>query len=203
MKEEEILSSESEEKVSATSKSPGSSGGEPDSVDEQSLDTSDAKVKTKKDVGEIDLMEGSTYLLTEEEPVKTLKLYERKTSEGYEGLLITRSNPKQLKKKNPDIEGGLYWLTTVKATDQPSVSGLQELSIMISNFIDEHEKSAIVLDGLEYLVSNNDYSIVLRLVQQIRDKVSTSDAILLIPVNPNALDKKQLTLLKRECNHIS
>ena len=148
------------------------------------------------------MIEGSTYLIIEESPQASIKLYTHKLGDGYEGLLISRLNPKQLARQHEGIDGSLYWLTTVKASQQPSVSGLQELSILISNFIDKNKKTVILLDGLEYLVSNNDYSIVLRLIQQVRDKVSTGDSILLIPVNPSALNEKELTLLKRECSRL-
>lgn len=159
--------------------------------------------KKEINIEEAELNPGSTYLITEEKPEQTLKLYKKYSGQDYTGLLLSRMNPQRLKDANPDIQGDMYWLTTVKSTDQPVLSGLQELSILVSNFIDANDKSVILLDGLEYLISNNDYGIVLRLIQQVRDKVSTSNAILVIPVNPEALSDKELTLLKRETSSIS
>jgi hypothetical protein len=151
--------------------------------------------------GDVDLDPGTTYLLLETMPERSVRLFQREVKAGMKGLYITRSNPNQVRKRF-DLGGAkICWLTGVRASeDVLSISGLQELSILVSNAIDENTKSIIFLDGLEYLVSNNDFSIVLRLVQQIRDKVSTSESVLLIPLNKDALDSRQVTLLERECH---
>jgi hypothetical protein len=161
----------------------------------------EAPPKDESPRGDVELDVGVTYLIPAEKPEKATGLFMREMKKGVKGLYITRSNPVHVKKKY-DLSGAkVCWLTSVRASeDILSVSGLQELSILISNFIDENNNSIILLDGIEYLVSNNDFPIVLRLVQQIRDKVSTSESTMLIPLNPNALDGKQLTLLERECH---
>jgi hypothetical protein len=144
---------------------------------------------------------GTTYLLLEEVPNRAVNLYLRELKGGMRGLYVTRSNPVHVKKKFDLGDSKICWLTGVRAGgDVVSISGLQELSIMVSNTIDESPNSVIFLDGVEYLVSNNDFPIVLRLIQQIRDKVSTSESKLIIPLNPNALESRQLTLLERECH---
>jgi hypothetical protein len=153
---------------------------------------------------DVTLDAGGTYLMQEEKPARSVRLFINEVKNGFAGLYITRSNPKQVKDEYDLGETKVCWLTGVRASeDIPSVSGLQELSILVSNFIDDKERGIILLDGIEYLISNNDFSIVLRLIQQIRDKVSTSDSKMLIPVNPNALEGKQMTLLERECRTIN
>lgn len=157
----------------------------------------------KKAPEEVALDGGTTYLLLEERPERSISLFTKERKAGLTGLMISRSNPKKMRDKY-DMEGvKICWLTGVRAGEQETtIAGLQELSILVSNYIDKNHKSVVLLDGLEYLVSNNEFPIVLRLIQQIRDKVSTSESKMLIPVNPNALDSKQLTLLKRECQVI-
>jgi len=159
--------------------------------------------KTTIEEKEVELEESMTYLLIEENPEKSIKvkLYLKEKQKGIPGLYITRSNPQHVKKKyGLDDTTEICWLTSVKATGEiTSISGLQELSILISNYVDKNNKSIILLDGLEYLISNNDFAIVLRLIQQTRDRISTSESIMLVPFNPNALDQKQFTLLEREC----
>jgi len=150
---------------------------------------------------EAEMDSGSTYLLLETKPERSISVFISEMKKGNKGLYITRSNPNQVKKKYDLAGAKVCWLTGVRASeDIISISGLQELSILVSNFIDENHQSIILLDGVEYLISNNDFSIVLRLLQQIRDKVSTSESKLLIPLNPNALESRQLTLLERECH---
>jgi len=152
---------------------------------------------------DLELDSGATYLLHEEKPRKSVNLFIRELKKGLKGLYITRSNPKQVRTEYDLGDSSVYWLTRVKTGDDTyAISGIHELSILISNFIDENKNGVVLLDGIEYLVSNTDFPMVLRLIQQMRDKVSTSESKMLIPVNPEALDSKQLTLLERECRTI-
>jgi len=155
------------------------------------------------DAQEVVLEAGATYLLGEGKPEASVDLFIREMDGGARGLYITRSNPKHVRSEHNLGDASIWWLTRVKASDgTPSVSGLHELSIIVSDFIEENKDGVILLDGVEYLVSNNDFSMVLRLIQQMRDKVSTSEARMLIPVNQDALDSKQMTLLERECRSL-
>jgi hypothetical protein len=179
-------------------------------IDESPIEILDEidKEKTKPvrtEEKNIELESGLMYIIEEDQPEKSVKLFLREKERGRDGLYITRSNPEYIKRSyRLDDDTKITWLTTVKAASNvDSISGLQELSILISNFIDEHDKSVIHLDGLEYLISNNEFQMVLRLIQQVRDRVSTSESVVLVPVNSNALEQRQLTLLKRECRTIS
>jgi hypothetical protein len=152
---------------------------------------------------EVELDSGSTYLVFESKSEQSLRLFSRETRKGVKGLFITRSNPTQVKKKHFLGDAKVVWLTSVQTgNDVESIAGLQELSILVSNFIDENEKSIILLEGIEYLISNNNFPVVLRLIQQLRDKVSTSDSMMIMPVNPEALEDKQMPLLESECQTI-
>jgi hypothetical protein len=161
------------------------------------------KITVEVDAPPTELEPGTTYILFESKPQKAMSLFMSQIKKEKEGLFITRVNPNQIRSQYDLGKSKVYWLTSVKSTDDtPSVSGLQELSILISNQVDQNNKSAILLDGVEYLVSNNDFSIVLRLIQQIRDKVSTTDSLMIIPLNEKALEPKQVILLERECTKI-
>ncbi|MBD3389159.1 MAG: DUF835 domain-containing protein [Candidatus Altiarchaeales archaeon] len=196
LKRERLLRSQLEEKLILTDERLRAD-------EEDFLDQTTDDIMSDIQEGEVFLDSGSTYLLLEERPDKSVKLFQKGLEDGSKGMYITRSNPRKVRDRHDLGDTTICWLTNVQADgDIISVSGLQDLSILVSNFIDENEGSVILLDGLEYLVSNNDFPIVLRLVQQIRDKVSTSESKMLIPLNPKALDSKQLTLLERECQTI-
>jgi hypothetical protein len=151
------------------------------------------------DVGE-GLDSGVTYLVYDQKSENSIRLYIREIRKGVKGLFVTRSNPNHVKKKYYLADSRVVWLTSVQADKElQSISGLQELSILVSKFIDDNPQSVILLEGIEYLVSNNNFPVVLRLIQQLRDKVSTSDSKMLLPINPSALDDRQMPLLESEC----
>jgi len=56
----------------------------------------------------------------------------------------------------------------------------------------------ILLDGLEYLISNNEFRKIQRFIRELIDEISEHEGLLLIPVSPYAIDTKNLKLLERE-----
>jgi len=159
--------------------------------------------RTEEENTEVTPEPGGTYLVYEPKSDKSLDLFVKEIRNNAGGLYITRSNPNQVKKRYYMGGAKVVWLTSVQTEKNiESVTGLQELSILVSKFIDNDEGKIILLEGLEYLVSNNNFPVVFRLIQQLRDKVSTSDAKMLIPLNPAALEDKQLSLLQGECQVI-
>src|SRR5207247_3469411 len=74
---------------------------------------------------------------------------------------------------------------------------LEKLSLAVEQFL-TRERGVILLDAIEYLVTNNNFITVLRLVQSIRDQVAINNGVFLVSVNPSALYPHQLTLLERE-----
>jgi archaellum biogenesis ATPase FlaH len=60
----------------------------------------------------------------------------------------------------------------------------------------------ILLDGLEYLITNNSFATVMRLLQSLKDQVAIHQSILVIAVNPSTLESHQLNLLEKEIDRI-
>jgi len=146
---------------------------------------------------------GVTYIVIESESGLSVRLFLRQIRNGLKGLYVARTNPMQIKKRYYMGDARIVWLTSMQPDSQiESISGLQDLSILISNFVDGNDKSVILFEGLEYLISNNSFPVVLRMVQQIRDKVSTCESNIIMPVNPDTLEERQMTLLTRECQII-
>lgn len=142
----------------------------------------------------------STYVIVERSGKKSEKLLISCIGKGMDALYITRSNPKTLKEDQRFKGCDFIWLTSVQSKDGVnSVGGVQDLSILVGNRLEKYPKSIILLDGLEYLISNNNFPLVLKLIQQLRDKVSTTDSILIMPLDPDTLDERQMALICVEC----
>ncbi len=147
--------------------------------------------------------DGGTYLVFEEAPSRGFEIITNRISDGAKGLVITRLNPKKVMKKNGLESTRVIWLSSVGSTESvETVSGIQDLSILVGKFIDKNKKSAILLDGVEYLIANNKFGSILKLIQQLRDRISTSESVLVMPLNPHTLGDKELSLLKLECKTV-
>ncbi len=60
----------------------------------------------------------------------------------------------------------------------------------------------VLLDGLEYLVSNNDFNKVLRVIDQVNDHISQSTSRMILPVDPRAFEPKEVALLERNMEKV-
>ena len=69
---------------------------------------------------------------------------------------------------------------------------------MISDFLSKAEEPLILLEGLGYLITQSNYESVLRFVQSQRDEVSVKKGILVIHIDPLALDTKERHRLESE-----
>lgn len=61
-----------------------------------------------------------------------------------------------------------------------------------------HRKSIILIDGLEYLITNNSFSAVKNIITLLKDKISEGDSALVVPIDPKTLTKQQITQLEQE-----
>ena len=161
------------------------------------------------DAGLPDLKPGNIYLVDEHDilvsgiiPSKSIELFTQSVESGSSGLYVTRSNPKYVLKEIEGLVGvDLMWMTESKVVDSnvSTVYTIEHLSLKVTKYLQEKPRSIVLLDGLEYLISNIGFDVVLPFVQSMRDYISTIEAIVVIPINSDALPKEKLSMLSREC----
>ena len=120
---------------------------------------------------------------------------------GRHGLCVTRTYPDKLRDRFKGGEPTVLWLSNVGKEGSIRPKDLEKLSVAVEQFA-VGEPGAVLLDGLEYLITNNNFLTVLRLVQALRDQCAIHEAILLLSVNPASLEGHQLTLLEREVDQV-
>ncbi len=143
----------------------------------------------------------SVYLVEEPQPADVYRLFEDTIRAGRKGLCVTRVYPQKLRERFPQGDLEILWLSNVGKEDAVRPKDLERLSLAVEQFVSGRH-GVVLLDGLEYLVTNNNFLTVLRLVQAIRDQVAIHGAILLLSVNPSALEGHQVTLLEREVDQV-
>ena len=142
------------------------------------------------------LESSESYLVPEERPEKVFAVFAECVRRGFRGLCITRESPKKIQKQYDLGKACIFWLKEREQKDENVVEDLLEVSLLIKEFTGT--SSIVLLDGLEYLVSRHGFEPVYHFVQNMRNKISASDAIMLISAHPKAFDKAKLALLKRE-----
>jgi len=99
-----------------------------------------------------------------------------------------RHGPKPLK---------VVWLSTTLGADYVDPHNLGALTNLINAFTDTPRQTAILLDGLEYLMINNDYARILKFVEYLREIVMQRKCVLLVSVDDRAFDPKEMAFLER------
>ena len=147
------------------------------------------------------LQPSSTYLVRETQPGESYRLFLAAIAAGRKGLCVTRVYPQKIRERYGIADLPVLWLSNVGKEDAVRPKDLEKLSLAVEQFL-SREKGVVLLDGIEYLITNNNFITVLRLVQSIRDQVAIHNAIFLFSVNPLTLDTHQLTLLEREVDAV-
>ena len=153
--------------------------------------------------------QGRTYIVEESPPDISFDAFVNIVSTSSNGsaklagLAVSRQHPDLIRQKYGLEATPILWLATRAGDDVLAPTNLGILTHTLIKFIEENQSGVILLDGLEYLVSNNDYNKVLRVIDQVHDHISQSKAILIVPVDPRAFSQKELALLERNTEKIA
>jgi len=158
----------------------------------------------------VQLLPGWSYVIKEERPDKGFTLFASLLSQGSRGLCISRSHPDVLKQKYK-FEAEALWLTKTEKSPTPEVlnepeyvspNNLAHLASSIKDFLAKGEKGAVIIEGLEYLNTQNDFKSVLKFVQLINEQIVLDKGFLLVPVDEATLDTKDFSLIEREMSQV-
>ncbi len=159
---------------------------------------------------EVSLMPGWSYVVREERPDKSFALFSRLLSEGGKGLCISRTHPDVLKQKY-GFEARSLWLTKTESSqgsdkaeglEYVSPNNLARLASAIRDFLSHNDNGAVIIEGLEYLNTQNDFKSVLKFVQLINEQVVLDKGYLVIPVDRATMDPREFSLIEREMSQM-
>ncbi len=145
-----------------------------------------------------ELRGGTTYLIREKKGEAAFELFSRQTTDGRQGLCVTRKHPEIVKSRYdipPDVN--IRWLTPSIGKDRIDPKSLNTLTNIVYQFAVGNPGGVVLLDGLEYLLLHNAFSKTLLFLENLNDFVMQSEALLLVPINPEALDGHDLALMER------
>lgn len=146
-----------------------------------------------------ELKAGRSYLIEEDRPDEAYRLLGKAADGGKGGLLITRANPKRVREKVSLDSVRILWLTDREGSKEETIApALERIVYEIEGFMSKHPQAVVMLDGLEYLISNNSFDAVLKFVRRLVDTVSEGHYIFLISLGPATVKEQELKMLERE-----
>jgi hypothetical protein len=144
---------------------------------------------------------GNSYLFTENAVARAYAAFKRLLAEGHRGLVITRSHPNRVQQLH-GIECPIMWIAKASKPSGGVISleptRLMKIHGTISDFIKANAGAVVLLDGLEYLVTENGFGAVMKALQLTNEEVAMSGSYLIVPIDPRTLETTQLGLLERE-----
>jgi hypothetical protein len=144
-----------------------------------------------------DLEDGRSYVVKEKKPEIGLALFLSLVEKGYRPLLITRQHPNHVRKVHIGVDIRAIWLSTTLGKDYIDPHNLNALTYEILAHIGGGGKSVVLLDGVEYLMINNDPPRLWKFVEYVNEVVAQTAAVLLISVDDRAFEPRDLALLER------
>jgi isoleucyl-tRNA synthetase len=158
-----------------------------------------AEIKPAPSVTELE--RSFSYLVEEDKPEVSYTLFINTLNKGMKGYCVTRNYPAKIKSKFDLKDTPVMWLSNVGRENTIRPKDLEKLSLSLEQFLSQAGGGIVLLDGLEYLITNNNFITVLRLIQSLRDQVAINQSILLMAVNRSTLESHQLNLLEREVDY--
>jgi hypothetical protein len=148
----------------------------------------------------VDVEAGNTYMIESMYATKALTVVNELTADGTKALCILRSFPGNFQEGLNDSVTAV-WLTKHESGQYGSFNVLSpsDMGRIVSetrSFMKEEEGRVVLLEGVEYLIVQNDVVGVLKFLQTLSDQAVTLRGVLLLSVYPPALDERVTSNLK-------
>jgi hypothetical protein len=110
------------------------------------------------------LQDGYSYLIKDDRSDRSYQLFMEQLKKGKRGICITRNYPVKIRSKYELGETPIVWLSNVGKEDSLRPKDLEKLNYSLEQFLTQGQ-GVVLLDGLEYLITNKNFLTVLRFVQ--------------------------------------
>lgn len=114
------------------------------------------------------------------------------------GLMVTREYPENIREAYSIQVTPIIWLTEMAGERRVAPTSLAVLTDTVIRFMESNPNSIVLLEGVEYLITFNDFKKVLRHLDSLNETTWMTKARLLIAINPKAYDERELALLERD-----
>jgi len=141
---------------------------------------------------------GTAYLVPDEKPDRAFEILASQVAKGSKGLVITRIYPEEVRRRFRLKDVPVLWLSRGYGKDTVNPTNLGALVHEIERYVSGKEDSVVLLDGLEYLLVQNDTQKVVKFVQTLADSASVHHTKVLLPFNEKSIGEAERALLTRD-----
>ncbi len=153
--------------------------------------------KEKKSAKKYELRRGLSYIVKEQKAVRSFEIFTDQVTHNIQGLCITRQYPAIVRQEWGLEETPIIWLSNQLGKVYVNPANIGILGDTIIRFIEKSDDSVVMIDGIEFLIVNNGFEKVLKMIHRITEVVMEYKSRLIISVDPRALDTREIALLER------
>jgi archaellum biogenesis ATPase FlaH len=145
---------------------------------------------------------GNSYFVDEEDPEYSVKLFNEITNQDVRGLFISRTPIQKAKEQWALKNSKTIWLCTRSGSDflRPV---LEKISHMIHDFVNQNKLSVVFLDGIEFIINNNDFLKTLNFLDSIKENIAINNSVLVFPLSSTIFSEKEIALMAKNSVHIT
>ncbi|WP_455391822.1 DUF835 domain-containing protein [[Eubacterium] cellulosolvens] len=144
----------------------------------------------------------SSYIMIEQKPRRSLKIFSELVRNRFLGLCITGDDREAIIEQYQLKETPIYEINT--KPDEFSIPPvLSRISHLINEFVSNNYHSIVHLDGFEYLIQSNDLNRVLKFNNNIKEAIVLNDSILIFSMNGSILPEEELARFLENSINIS
>lgn len=115
-----------------------------------------------------------------------------------QGLIVTRQFAKDIRQKYYLQTTPILWLSTVQGPENMDPAKLALLTDYITDFMERSQNGVVLVDGIEYLVTSNDFQRVQKAIDRWTEAAMMSRCRLIISVDKNAFEVKEMATMERD-----
>ncbi len=142
---------------------------------------------------------GNSYIITDKTNDSVTKLFKDLVVSGYNGLFITRDTPEAIQNITQSLEEvEAIVLSQDKIKGFEHVMDLDELATKIGRFTATNSRPLILLDRIDYLLTNFSFDAVIKVLYRITNIIARNKGVLLMRLNPSVVNTSQLALIEEE-----
>lgn len=153
--------------------------------------------KVRRSAKKYELRRGLSFVVKEQKAVKSFEIFADQVTHNIQGLCVTRQYPAAVRQEWGLEETPIIWLSNQLGKVYVNPANIGILGDTIIRFIEKSDDSVIMIDGIEFLIVNNGFDKVLKMVHRITEVVMEFKSRFIISVDPRALEVREMALLER------
>jgi PAS domain S-box-containing protein len=149
------------------------------------------------------IMFGNSYFIINKTNDFSIHLFKDFIVSGYNGMLITRDIQQSINNNIHNLyDIKMLLLSQEKISKYENVFELDEIVAKIDKFTKTKSQSIILLDRIDYLITNFSFDACMKSIYKITNIISRNKGIFFLRLNPSVINDSQLALIKEELKQI-